>query len=386
MDDRVKQFRIGVMVLAALLIGGILVVMFGKLPTFGVGSYVINLRFSDAPGVSPNTPIRRSGILVGRVESVEFDEQRQVIVRVKLNDDFQIRRDEGVKIVTSLLGDAELQVIPLPQAPPNPTFYQPNETIQGQVANNPLNMLANLEGQVSTTVASLGRASDEIAKLANNVNTSLANNKDKFDSIVANTDQALVGINKAVNSLQGVLGDPSTTENFRKSLREIPELMATTKNAIEGLERAMVGIDRNVRNLEGITEPLGKRGPEIVANMDQSIARVNATLAEVERFSKQLNSNQGTVGQLLNNPELYQQLNEAASNINDVSQRLKPIVEDVRILTDRVSRNPGIVIRDAVKPGAGTKWSTPQRMPDGSVIIQERQTGGFFEHSPHFSQ
>src|SRR6187399_1789400 len=121
MDDRVKQFRIGVMVLAALLIGGILVVMFGKIPTFGVGTYIVNTRFTDAPGVSANTPVRRSGILVGRVESVAFDDQRQVIVKMKLNDDFQIRRDEGVRIVTSLLGDAELQIIPLPQAPPNPT-------------------------------------------------------------------------------------------------------------------------------------------------------------------------------------------------------------------------------------------------------------------------
>lgn len=374
------------MVLAALLIGGILVVMFGKIPTFGVGNYNVNIRFSDAPGVTANTPVRRSGIRVGRVESVEFDDQRQVIVKLKLNDDFQIRRDEGVKIVTSLLGDAELQVIPLPQAPPNPTFYQPNETLQGQVANNPLNVLANLEGQVSETVVSLGRASDEIAKLAGTVNTSLETNRGKFDSIVNNTDQALAGINKAVSSLQGVLGDPQATENFRRSLKEIPELITSTKNAIDGLERAMVGIDRNVRNLEGITEPLGKRGPEIVANMDQSIARVNATLAEVERFSRQLNSNQGTVGQLLNNPELYQQLNEAASNINDVSQRLKPIVEDARVLMDRGARNPGIFLRDAMQPGAGTKWSTPQRTSDGGMIIRERQTGGMTEHTPRYSQ
>ncbi len=39
--------------------------------------------------------------------------------------------------------------------------------------------------------------------------------------------------------------------------------MNTTRKAIEGLEQAMSGIDRNVRNLEGITEPLGKRGPKL---------------------------------------------------------------------------------------------------------------------------
>ncbi len=386
MEDRVKQFRIGVMVLAALLIGGILVVMFGKLPTFGVGSYIVNARFADAPGVTANTPIRRSGIKVGKVESVAFDDQRQVIVKMKLNDDFEIRRDEGIKIVTSLLGDAELQIIPLPQAPANPTFYQPNDTIQGQKANDPLNMLANLEPQISMIVNSLTRATDEIAKLATTVNNSLETNKDRFNSILSNTDQALATINRAADSLKGVLSDPESNENFRRALKEMPELLTTTRKAIEGLERAMNGVDRNVRNLEGLTEPLGKRGPEIVANMDQSMARINATLAQVERFSNQLNNNKGTVGQLLNDPALYQQLNEAAANINEVSQRLRPIVEDVRVLSDRVSRNPGIVLRDALQPGAGTKFSTPERMHDGSIIIRERQAGGIFEHSPRFSQ
>jgi phospholipid/cholesterol/gamma-HCH transport system substrate-binding protein len=386
MEDRVKQFRIGVMVLAALLIGGILVVMFGKLPTFGVGSYIVNARFTDAPGVTANTPIRRSGIKVGKVESVAFDDQRQVIVKMKLNDDFEIRRDEGIKIVTSLLGDAELQIIPLPQAPANPTFYQPNDTLQGQKANDPLNMLANLEPQISTTVNSLTRATDEIAKLATTVNSSLETNKDRFNSILANTDQALSTINRAADSLKGVLSDPESNENFRRALKEMPELLTTTRKAIEGLERAMNGVDRNVRNLEGLTEPLGKRGPTIVANMDESIARINSTLAQVERFGNQLNNNNGTVGKLLNDPALYQQINEAAANINEVSQRLRPIVEDVRVLSDRVSRNPGIVLRDALQPGAGTKFSTPERMQDGSMIIRERQAGGIFEHSPRFSQ
>ena len=238
MEDRVKQFRIGVMVLAALLIGGILVVMFGKLPTFGVGTYVVNARFADAPGVSANTPIRRSGIKVGKVESVAFDDQRQVIVKMKLNDDFEIRRDEGIKISTSLLGDAELQIIPLPQAPANPTFYQPNDTIQGQKANDPLNMLANLEPQINMTVTSLTRATDEIAKLATTVNSSLENNKDRFNSILANTDQALSTINRAADSLKGVLSDPESNENFRRALKEMPELLTTTRKAIEGLERA----------------------------------------------------------------------------------------------------------------------------------------------------
>jgi phospholipid/cholesterol/gamma-HCH transport system substrate-binding protein len=137
-------------------------------------------------------------------------------------------------------------------------------------------------------------------------------------------------------------------------------MLAEAKEALRGLNSTMQSIDRNVTNLEKFTGPLGERGEQIIANVDGSVARLNEIVVQVERFTRRINSDEGTVGQLLNNPELYQQLNEAAMNINDLTRRLRPIVEDARVLSDRVSRNPGIIIRDAVKPGAGTKWSTPQ--------------------------
>ena len=44
MDERVMQFRVGVMFLATLLITGILLVMFGKLPKL-IGHYYVQVRF-----------------------------------------------------------------------------------------------------------------------------------------------------------------------------------------------------------------------------------------------------------------------------------------------------------------------------------------------------
>jgi phospholipid/cholesterol/gamma-HCH transport system substrate-binding protein len=58
------------------------------------------------------------------------------------------------------------------------------------------------------------------------------------------------------------------------------------------------------------------------------------------------------------NPDIYNELNAAAANVNELTKRLRPIVEDVRIFTDKLARRPGIILRDAVKPGSGTKWVT----------------------------
>jgi phospholipid/cholesterol/gamma-HCH transport system substrate-binding protein len=117
-------------------------------------------------------------------------------------------------------------------------------------------------------------------------------------------------------------------------------------------------VDSNLRNLEGLTGPLGQRGEAIVSNVDSSVARLSELLAQMEQFSRSLNSREGTLGQLINNPDVYLELNQAAQNINEITQRLKPIVEDARIFSDKIARHPGVIIRDAVKPGSGTKWVT----------------------------
>src|SRR6266496_4155841 len=72
MDERVVQFRVGVTVLAALIITGILMLLFGELPSVLRGSYTLYVKFPSAPGVAQDTPVRSLGIHIGRVTNVQF--------------------------------------------------------------------------------------------------------------------------------------------------------------------------------------------------------------------------------------------------------------------------------------------------------------------------
>jgi phospholipid/cholesterol/gamma-HCH transport system substrate-binding protein len=148
-------------------------------------------------------------------------------------------------------------------------------------------------------------------------------------------------------------------ENVRQALRDLPKMLQETQRAIGGIDGAMRLVESNLRNLEGLTEPLGQRGDAIVGNIDSGIARLNDILAQAEQFSRRLNSREGTLGQLLDNREIYDELNAAAANVNELTRQLKPIVQDARIFADKIARHPGVLIRDAVKPGSGTKWVTP---------------------------
>ncbi len=420
MDERVVQFRVGVMVLATIIITGILILLFGEFPSLVKGSYTIHVRFPQAPGVAKDTPVRRSGILIGRVTDVKFDENDQVLVTLEIDRDRKIWESDEIRITSSLLGDSQLEVIrrpdpfadvgaqnsqpveqktfrpelqadpgnpieqktlrpELPDDPDNPrpapapaplpplksrasdAVVPPGSTIQGRVAGNPLDSFADLKDDLARTATSLEAAGQEVGRLARNMNNMFDRNSDKIDRIVNQTELALGSFQKAMNNVDDILGDDVVKANLKRSLAELPTLLQNTQGAIVGIERAMRLVDSNLANLEGLTKPLGDRGGAIVGNIDSSVARLNDLLGQVEQFSRSLNSREGSLGQLINNPEVYQQLNEAAQNINDLTRRLRPIIEDARVFSDKIARHPGVIVRDAVKPGSGTKWVTGGR-------------------------
>ena len=75
MNERQMQFRVGVVVFATMIIGG----AFGhaqcpaaaNLLPWGRRSYTVGIKVDKAPGVDQNTPVRKNGILIGRVKSIE---------------------------------------------------------------------------------------------------------------------------------------------------------------------------------------------------------------------------------------------------------------------------------------------------------------------------
>lgn len=86
---------------------------------------------------------------------------------------------------------------------------------------------------------------------------------------------------------------------------------------------------------------------------------MEGTLAEVETFSQALNRNDGTLKRLLDDDELYWQIRRTVQNIEQASARVQPILNDVRIFTDKIARDPReLGIRGAISrrpSGAGMK-------------------------------
>ena len=355
MNDRVMQFRVGVMVLATAIIAGILVVLFGDLPSLVQATYPLKMDFADARGVSQGTPVRKNGILVGRVATVTLNERGGVTVVADIDSYVPVYKDEQPRIAGTLLGDAEISLVPGRIVPPRQRLAK-DDVLTGAVSRDPFEVFATLEPKFGATLDSLAEASASVTKLSTNLDRMFLGEDDRFENIVRKTEAALDNFSVAMNNINDVMGDPKAREKMKAAIEALPEVLADLRTTVQGIGTTVDTADRNLRNLEGLTKPLGDRGGEMVAQIDRTIGRLDETLRQAAMFTKALNESQGTLGKLVRDPQVYNDLAQAAQNVSNLTKDLRPIVDDVRVFTDKIARHPEqLGVRGALDRRPGLK-------------------------------
>jgi phospholipid/cholesterol/gamma-HCH transport system substrate-binding protein len=355
MDERVVQFRVGVTVLAALIITGILLLLFGELPSVLRGSYTVYVKFPSAPGVAQDTPVRSLGIHIGRVTNVQFTPDSEVLVTANIDGKVELFRDEAVRIRSGLLGDAEIDFVPGTRRTQERLQIKPGDLLAGSVATDPLQSFANIEGNLSRAADSLAMAGDEVGKLAKNLNDTIGSHQEQISQIIDETDKTMKLFQKTLTNADEIIGDEKMKKDLRQALSDMPQVMRDTRDTLGGMQKTIALANDNLRNIQTVTKAMDEKGEGMIGNMAQSVERLDSLLEQMNKFTRTLNSREGSFGQLINNPDLYNNLSQAAVNVNRLTRQLEPVLADVRVITDKVARNPGVIIRDAVAPGPGLK-------------------------------
>jgi phospholipid/cholesterol/gamma-HCH transport system substrate-binding protein len=395
MDERILKFRVGVMVLATLIITSILVLLFGNVRHALRRTYTVEILFDDAEGVTEDTPVRKSGILIGRVTGVTFADDGRAKVIAEINADVELGPDHECRISRSLLGETSLQFVQrkrpqqqeLPdsvhtsrggrravisvlgtgtlqfvqlQKPPEleapPAGQQRPRTFKGVSPRDPVELLEQLGPKIESMVDSVTRTSDEIRSVAAQLNRAFSEEDSPVVRSVARLEKTLESIGKAADNLNEVLSDPQLKADLKQGLSELPKALRESRDAFSGLKQTLELADRNLQNLEGFTRPLGQRGDELFLKLDRSATKLERLLDNLNTFGTAINDRQGSLGRLMSDPELYDNLSEAAGNINDLTKQLRPIVNDVRVFTDKIARDPGrIGVRGVFQQNSGVK-------------------------------
>src|SRR5690349_7979271 len=105
MNEQAIRFRIGIFVLAALILLAVMITLFGGFPNYFRQVDTFTIIFKDAQGVAPGTPVRRSGVRIGEVRSLALDNVTgNVQVVIQVDTGFNLRKGDRPTIVQGLLG------------------------------------------------------------------------------------------------------------------------------------------------------------------------------------------------------------------------------------------------------------------------------------------
>jgi phospholipid/cholesterol/gamma-HCH transport system substrate-binding protein len=251
------------------------------------------------------------------------------------------------------------------RGPPGPQGEPLTEgaLIEGRVKGDPLRsleVLAEMEGEVKRAMADFSAASQRVGQLADNFNTLVVNNEDQITRVVQKSELAMTEFQTAMSNINEIVGDEQVRADLKASLAGVPQLIDDTRTAVQKYGAVADQAERSLAEAEkfaGTLSQLGDASQRMSSNVDQITEKLDRLILDLLTVSDAINKQEGTIGQLVYNPDLYQRLNQAACNVEDLTRRMRPIVEDVRVFSDKIARDPGrLGVRGVFQNNDGTKF------------------------------
>ncbi len=362
--------------IVAVALTGVMVFKFGALKSLLEPQYTIAIHFESAPGLYPSTPVRKSGVAIGSVQKVTFDDKRGgVTAIVQIKEHYRLRADAQPLLTRSLLGDAAIEFTPGRSR----RVIQPGETIDGVSPDGPMEIVRRLEDKLNGTLDSFDSTSREWERVGKNINNLVETNRGNLDEVVERAAESLEQFtltmktaNQTLANANNIIGDPQNQENLRKTLAAMPKMIAETHQTISAVKSAVETADENLENLKDVTGPLAQRSASIVTKLDGTMSNLESLSGELNQFAHLVNDGDGTIKKLAADPELYENMNRSAASLAILLKNLQPVVKDLRIFSDKVARHPELIgVSGAIKGSSGIKEPPPE-----TPLRQSRGRGG----------
>lgn len=254
--------------------------------------------YSNVDGLVKSNPVFMNGFRIGIINNIDFmpDKSGDLLVTLLINDDVFVSKNASAVIFSSdLIGTKALR-IDLGNSPQEATN---GDTIPGI-----------LEGSLSQQ---LGK---EVGPI-----------KNKTEHLIENVDSVMTLLRKMV--------DPATQNNFKSginhmnnSLAAIDQLMNDDKGKLKVMLDNLAQITTNLKNnnaqINSILTNLATVSDSLAAaNFASTIRKADVVLAQSAEIMSKINKGEGTIGKLVNDEQLYLNLDQTSKDLDELLKDLK---------------------------------------------------------------
>jgi len=308
-------------------------------------------------GLVESDAVILNGYQVGQVKSVRFadDASGNLVVTISVDGEIKIPVNSVARIVSSdIMGTKSVKLI----YNPNEEIYRTNDTIPGAVESD-------LKEQVSMQVLPLKSKAEQLLATIDSAITILTVifNEDARD----NLSESFENINRTIANIEETSADLKDLINSESS--NISSIVDNLNSVSRAFKSKSEDFEKIITNLSAISDSLSSLP---YSPLVESISGITSQMGEV---LTKLNSNEGTAGRLINDEQLYANLLEMTTDLDNLLKdiRLNPkryvsfsafdLGKEVYFTSSGPVDNKEIVFRVNL-------ISTPNRIPLDSELFQ----------------
>ena len=285
-----KEVRI-----ALVAIVGLVVLFFGLhflkgMPIFS-NDDVYYVTFDNIDGLTVSNGVFADGYQVGNVKAIDYNykERGKVVVALQVDNDLRIPKGSSAEISKDLMGNIQLNLL----MANNPRErVEPGDTLQGTNASGLMGSVQQLMPQIEQMLPKIDSILTSVNMLL--ADPSIVRSLHNIETVSANLTTTTAGLNQWVGQVN----------------QRVPGLMAKADYAVG---KAGTTFD-NTSRLTGKLADL---------DIASTMAKVDQTMANVQRVTDQLNGKNGTAGLLVNDRALYDNLNATMRSADSLLIDLK---------------------------------------------------------------
>ncbi len=240
--------------------------------------------YTSINGLTEQSPVYVKGFKVGQVDKIKYDFRKDdsFVVEFSINKDISLPKGTELALISDgLLGGTALQLnIPVTESD---DLFARGDTLPTTVVPG---LIDNLQEGL---LADLSDALQKLDTLLNTANTQLEG--DHLKTALANVDRISADLRVASADFKTLMAN------------DVPVVVSDAKSAMSDIKT----VTANVRDVD----------------IAATINKLDATVGELKAFVSSVNSKDGTVGMLLNDKELYNNINETIQSVDSLVVDLK---------------------------------------------------------------
>ncbi|MES2456238.1 MAG: MlaD family protein [Bacteroidota bacterium] len=260
---------------------------------------VLYAKYTHVDGLAVSKPVLINGFQIGRVDKLQLQPDGSILATLKIKGKYEIPKNSIAKLEsTDLLGS---KAIVMALGTGN-DYAMDGDTLNANVQKGLLETVQPVQKKAEMIIGKM----DSILTSVNTIlNPNFQKNVDKSFNSISATLASLESTSKKVDNLVGSEGS------------RISAILANAEAISSNLKQNNQKISSILNNINNITDQVA------AANFKQTIENANKAIGDMQTIVNKINTGQGTLGMLVNDAKMYENLNNASKNLDNLIIDLK---------------------------------------------------------------